>query len=96
MGGSFCLQNNLADHSKPHHDKDCYLASDDKGITNMKLDSSSIYYSWSKDEWGPLLYTIDGVVPEQQFPKSLKNGSVLVFFFLELVQDVFLSNLKMR
>lgn len=47
----------------------------------MKLDSSSIYYSWSKDEWGPLLYTIDGVVPEQQFPKSLKNGSVLVFFF---------------
>lgn len=39
LGGSFCL----ADHSKLHHDKDCYLANDDKCITIMTLDSSTIY-----------------------------------------------------
>lgn len=31
LGGSFCLQNSLADRSKPHHDKDCYLASKSLG-----------------------------------------------------------------
>lgn len=33
LGASFCLQNNLADHSKAHHGKNCYFAS--KGLLVM-------------------------------------------------------------